>query len=64
MTLISLIITIMIVGILLWVINTYIPMDQKIKTILNIVVVIVLIFWLLQVFGVLGALDVPLRKIN
>lgn len=64
MTLIGLIITIMIVGILLWVINTYIPMDQKIKTILNIVVVIVLVFWLLQVFGVLGALDVPLRRIQ
>jgi hypothetical protein len=63
-TLIGLIITIMIVGILLWVINTYIPMDQKIKTILNIVVVIVLVFWLLQVFGVLGALDVPLRRIQ
>ncbi len=53
MTLISLIITLMLVGILLWAINTYIPMDPNIKQIMNVVVVIVLIIWLLQVFGVL-----------
>lgn len=57
MSLITLIITLMVVGVLLWVINTYIPMDRKIKNILNVVVVIVVILWLLQVFGVLGSLQ-------
>lgn len=57
MPLINLVIALLVVGVLLWVINTYIPMDSKIKRILNIVVVIVVVLWLLQVFGVLGSLD-------
>ena len=40
------------VGVLLWAVNTYIPMDGKIKQILNIVVVIAVVLWLLQVFGI------------
>lgn len=55
MPLIYLVIVLLVVGVLLWVINTYIPMDRKIKNILNIVVVIVVVLWLLQVFGVLGS---------
>ena len=54
MSLISLIITLIVVGVLLWLVNTYIPMDGKIKKILNIVVVICVVIWLLSVFGVLG----------
>src|SRR5512132_664261 len=42
---------------MLWVANTYIPMDQKIKTIMNIVVMIAVVLWLLQAFGVLGSLE-------
>ena len=57
MSLINLVIVLLVVGILLWVVNTYIPMDRKIKNIVNIVVVIVVVLWLLQVFGVLGSLD-------
>lgn len=57
MPLINLIIILIVVGVLLWLVNTYIPMDRKIKSILNVVVVIVVILWLLQVFGVLGSLD-------
>jgi hypothetical protein len=53
MSLISLIITLIVVGVLLWLINTYIPMDGKIKKILNIVVVICVVVWLLFAFGVL-----------
>jgi hypothetical protein len=45
-----------VVGVLLWLVNSYIPMDAKIKRILNIVVVIVLVVWLLRVFGVWGYL--------
>ena len=56
MSLINLIVVLIVVGVLLWLVNTYIPMDGKIKRILNIVVLIAVIIWLLQVFGVLGSL--------
>jgi hypothetical protein len=51
MPLINLVIALVVVGVLLWLINTYIPMDGKIKQILNVVVVIAVVIWLLQVFG-------------
>jgi hypothetical protein len=54
MSLISLIVTLIVVGVLLWLVNSYIPMDAKIKRILNIVVVICVVVWLLSAFGVLG----------
>ena len=57
MSLISLVIVLIVVGVLLWAANTYIPMDNKIKTIMNIVVVIAVVLWLLSAFGVLGSLD-------
>ena len=57
MHLINVVIVLIVVGVLLWLVNTYIPMDRKIKNILNIVVVIVVVIWLLQVFGVLGSMD-------
>jgi hypothetical protein len=57
MPLINLVIVLIVVGVLLWLVNTYIPMDRKIKTILNAVVVIVVVIWLLQAFGVLGSLN-------
>jgi hypothetical protein len=57
MPLINLVIVLIVVGVLLWLVNTYIPMDRKIKTILNVVVVIAVVIWLLQAFGVLGSLD-------
>jgi len=46
-----------VVGVLLWLVNTYIPMDGKIKSILNAVVVIAVVIYLLQVFGLLGTLE-------
>jgi hypothetical protein len=52
--LVQLVITLIVVGVLLWLVNTYIPMDSKIKNILNIVVVIAVVLWLLNVFGVLS----------
>jgi hypothetical protein len=51
---IGLIITLIVIGLLLWLVNNYIPMDAKIKQILNIVVIICVILWLLNVFGVFG----------
>jgi len=57
MPLIHIVLVLIIVGVVLWLINTYIPMDAKIKSLLNIVVMIVVIIWLLQAFGVLGPLS-------
>ena len=57
MSLISLVITLIVVGVLLWLVNTYIPMDGKIKQIINVVVVIAVVLWLLQAFGLLGPLN-------
>lgn len=50
MDLISLVIVLIVVGVILWLVNTYIPMDGKIKNILNIVVVIAVVLWLLSAF--------------
>jgi len=56
MSLVSLILVLIVVGVLLWLVNTYIPMDSKIKSILNAVVVIAVVLWLLKVFGLLDSL--------
>lgn len=57
MPLLTIVIVLIVVGVLLWLVNTYIPMDGKIKSILNAVVVIAVVIWLLQVFGLLGSLQ-------
>lgn len=54
MPIINLLIILIVVGVLLWLVNNYIPMDSKIKSILNVVVVIGVIVWLLSAFGVIG----------
>jgi hypothetical protein len=54
MSLISVVITLIVVGLLLWLVNTYIPMAPPIKMILNVVVIVAVILWLLNGFGVLG----------
>jgi len=62
MSLIALVLTLIVVGVLLWAVNTYIPMDEKIKKILNVVVLIVVVLWLLYAFGLLpisGDIRVP-----
>jgi hypothetical protein len=56
MSLITIVVSLIVVGVLLWLVNTYIPMDAKIKKILNVVVVVVVVIWLLNVFGVLDHL--------
>ncbi len=57
MPLINLVIILVVIGVILYLINNYIPMDRKIKSILNVVVVIFVIIWLLSVFGVIGSLS-------
>ena len=54
MPIVNVVLMLIVVGVLLWLINTYIPMDAKIKSILNVVVVIAVVIWLLYAFGVLG----------
>jgi len=54
MPIINLIIILVVVGVILWVVNSYIPMQPTIKKILNVVVIVAVIIWLLSVFGVIG----------
>jgi len=54
MPLISIVITLVVVGVVLWLINSFIPMASGIKTLLNVVVVICVCVWVLQVFGLWG----------
>lgn len=53
-TLITVVVTLIIVGLILWLINRFIPMAGSIKSILNVVVIIAVIIWLLRVFGIWG----------
>jgi hypothetical protein len=57
MPLLQIVIVLVVVGVILWVINSYIPMQSTIKKILNAVVVIAVILWLLNVFGVISSLS-------
>ncbi len=57
MTIVSLVITLIVIGVLLWLANTYIPMQDTIRKIVNAVVIIAVVLWLLQVFGLLGNLS-------
>ena len=55
LAIVIILITIVVVGILLWAINSFIPMEGRVKSILNVVVIIVLVLWLLQGFGIIGS---------
>jgi hypothetical protein len=57
MPLVHVVIVLIVVGVLLWLINRFIPMAGSIKSILNAVVVIAVVLWLLNVFGILGSLS-------
>jgi hypothetical protein len=59
MSLISLIVLLVILGLALYLIETYVPMSPPIKTVLRVVVVLVLVLWLLQAFGVVDGVNVP-----
>ena len=64
-TMLSILVTLIVIGVLLWLVNTYIPMDAKIKNILNVVAVILVVVWLLNVFGVFGYIgDVPVHPLH
>jgi cation transporter-like permease len=57
MPLINLIIVLVVIGVILWLVNNYIPIDGKIKMVLNVVVLLVVLLWILSVFGILGSID-------
>jgi hypothetical protein len=64
MTLVDVLLVLIIAGLLLWLVNTYIPMAGGIKSLLNVVVFVVVLVWVLQVFGLVGSLPIhfpPLR---
>ena len=56
MPLLSVVFTLVVIGFLLWLVNRFMPMDGKIKSILNIVVVVAVVVWVLNAFGVFGHL--------
>lgn len=64
MSIIGLIVVLAIVGVILWAVNTLVPMAAPIKTIINVVVVIAVLLWLLQAFGLLSGtgLGMPLYR--
>jgi hypothetical protein len=59
MPIIQLLVLIVVIGVILYLVNTYVPMAAPIKTILNIVVILFLCIWLLSVFGLLPGGTVP-----
>jgi hypothetical protein len=64
-SIITLIVTLIISGLVLWLINAFIPMEKNIKQILNIVVVICVVIWLLSVFGIIGSSwDMKVPRLN
>ena len=56
MTLVNIIVILVVVGLVMWLINTYIPMAGAIKSLLNIVVFVVVLIWVLQTFGMIGSI--------
>ena len=64
MPLLNLIVVLVVIGVALWLVNTYIPMEQPVKTILNIVIVAVVCLWLLQAFGLTNGLYLPMGRVR
>ena len=61
MSLISLILVLIIVGVLLYVVETLIPMDARIKRVIEVIVLVAVLFYLLQAFGLIGGTPIRLR---
>ena len=61
MTIIGVILVLIVIGVALWLLNTYVPMAAPIKAIINALAVILIIVWLLQIFGLFSAHVPPLK---
>lgn len=57
MTLLGIVLVLIVVGLILWLINTYIPMAGAIKSLLNVVVFVIVLIWLLQILGLIGPIN-------
>ena len=57
MSLLTLILTLVVVGVVMWLVNAYIPMSAGIQKLLNIAVIVILVLWLLHALGLLGSLN-------
>lgn len=64
MTIAGLLILFIVVGVVMWLINTYIPMQPAIKNLMNIAIVVVMVLYLLAGFGLIGPLNAPIRPIR
>ncbi|HJZ39889.1 MAG TPA: Thivi_2564 family membrane protein [Bacteroidales bacterium] len=56
MPILTVLLVLIVAGVVLWLVNSYIPMQRTLKSILNVVVVILVVIWLLKVFGLLDNL--------
>jgi hypothetical protein len=56
---VQVLVILVVVGVVLWLINTYVPMQPPIKTVLNVIVVLMLCLWLLSIFNIIGPLNLP-----
>ena len=56
MSVVQLIVVLVVIGVVLWLINTYVPMNSAIKTVLNIVVVLIACIYVLSAFGILDSI--------
>jgi len=54
MTLVDIVLILVVVGVVMWLINSFVPMASAIKSLLNVVVFVVMLIWILRVFGVVG----------
>jgi hypothetical protein len=57
MPLLQVLMVLVVVGVLLWLVNSFIPMAGSIKSILNAVVVIAVVLWLMNIFGLMNSLS-------
>jgi uncharacterized BrkB/YihY/UPF0761 family membrane protein len=61
MPVIQLVITLIVLGLIMWLVNTYIPMPPPVKTVINVVIVLAICLWLLSAFGI-GNYVIPVRR--
>jgi len=57
MSILTIIIVLVVIGVVLWLINSYIPMEAWVKKLLNIIAVIFIVIWLLKAFGLFASLN-------
>ena len=64
MPLINIILILVLVGFALWMINNFIPMAGSIRSLLNAVVFIVVLIWVLRMFGVISSLPIRIPRLS